>query len=108
MTLLNHEKQELCKITEACIFSEFQQMQQLKWLALITRRENNGVIKRVPFHTTTKKKYKDTPIYMLRAITVSEHRNFFFYPEKNLRYDKIQPTVLLAARSMNAEISPYI
>lgn len=48
--LYNHK--ELCQIAKTSSLENFQQQQQIKWIAHVVLRENNDIIKMVTFHTT--------------------------------------------------------
>lgn len=47
-----HSQKELYQITKTTSLEDFQQQQQLKWVAYLTQRENNDIIMMITFHTT--------------------------------------------------------
>lgn len=61
---------EFHQITKTTSFEDFQKRQQLKWIAHITQRENNDIIKMLTFHTTSNKILgRKLPTTLERAIT---------------------------------------
>lgn len=60
LALQNH-KHNLFKLMETALLDGFQQHQQLKWIANVTRRENDSMSQMLMFHTPSKKKLERKP-----------------------------------------------